>query len=329
LVGKGAYGKIYQVGDYAVKQNFKNCRNWSQSSLREINSLSSLIHPHIVPLISFESNLSLTFPLYKENLLQRLKRDTSEELIRKWFHQLIGAVTFVHSNNYIHRDIKLENILVSNSDDLVLADFGMCVPIESIDQSRYEVICSAWTRAPELFLNNGYNEKIDCWSLGCCLLAITNRGYLFTGNAHDVKEKYEKAVCKGLTINASNDLSTIISNLMILDPIKRQSLHCRLKPYTPIHIQSSIEKWIFQLCNKLVKSEFTLMMIFSLFSMLQYENEEKILFACCCCSLIWKINESMEILPSFWAKACNKKVKDINDTEIKILQQTKGKLICR
>jgi hypothetical protein len=90
---------------------------------------------------------------------------------------------------------------------------------------------------------------------------------------------------------------------------------------------TTIDTWLTSLCSKLKKSPLTLSSVKNLLGSLIYQKEDLMLFVCGCCSLIWKVLESQEIVPSFWAKACNRKTKELADVEVKILQQTKGKLI--
>lgn len=49
----------------------------------------------------------------------------TEEVGRYFFKQILKAVEYLHDNNIIHRDIKLENILVDEDFNLILSDFGL------------------------------------------------------------------------------------------------------------------------------------------------------------------------------------------------------------
>jgi len=55
----------------------------------------------------------------------------SEPIARYYFKQLIEAMEFMHTNNVVHRDLKLENLLLDDNYDLKIADFGLSTSVES------------------------------------------------------------------------------------------------------------------------------------------------------------------------------------------------------
>ena len=69
-----------------------------------------------------------------------------------WTYQLIDAVNHMHLNGYAHRDIKLENILLDDNNNIVVCDLGMCRQLSSshIDNNLSSHVCTLWTKAPEL-----------------------------------------------------------------------------------------------------------------------------------------------------------------------------------
>ena len=69
----------------------------------------------------------------------------------------------------IHRDLKLENILLNNNLDAKISDFGFAKFINSIENSQAG---TPLTMAPEVHNNLPYNEKCDIWSLGIIIYQI-------------------------------------------------------------------------------------------------------------------------------------------------------------
>lgn len=78
-------------------------------------------------------------------------------------HQLLTGLKFIHSKNIIHRDLKFDNILYSNSGDLKIADFGLAkLKTNYLMTNRVQ---SLKYMSPEiLFGCRNYTSKIDIWS---------------------------------------------------------------------------------------------------------------------------------------------------------------------
>lgn len=77
------------------------------------------------------------------------KKKFSERVAKFYFKQLMNAVKYIHGNNYAHRDIKLQNILMSDDFNLKIADFGFSSKI--IEGKKFErVLGTEGYMAPEL-----------------------------------------------------------------------------------------------------------------------------------------------------------------------------------
>lgn len=95
------------------------------------------------------------------------------EKAQKIFAQLVGAVSYVHNMSCVHRDLKLENILLDKNENVKLCDFGFTREYEgkmSYLQTFCGTICYS---APEMLKGEKYaGEKVDVWSLGIILYAL-------------------------------------------------------------------------------------------------------------------------------------------------------------
>ena len=93
--------------------------------------------------------------------------------VQKIFTQLIGAVSYVHQKQCVHRDLKLENILLDKHENVKLVDFGFTREYEgkaSYLQTWCGTVCYS---APEMLKGEKYaGEKVDVWSLGIILYAL-------------------------------------------------------------------------------------------------------------------------------------------------------------
>ena len=88
-------------------------------------------------------------------------------VVKKWLKQTLSAIGFLHSQNIIHRDIKLPNIFLKNG-NAILGDMGLAKRQKEL---TFSPIGTPEYMAPEIYDEN-YNEKIDIYSFGLCILEL-------------------------------------------------------------------------------------------------------------------------------------------------------------
>ncbi|KAL8709112.1 MAG: hypothetical protein Q9220_006133 [cf. Caloplaca sp. 1 TL-2023] len=95
------------------------------------------------------------------------------EKVQRIFTQLVGAVAYVHNLSCVHRDLKLENILLDKNGNVKLCDFGFTREYEG-KMSYLQTFCgTVCYSAPEMLKGEKYaGEKVDVWSLGIILFAL-------------------------------------------------------------------------------------------------------------------------------------------------------------
>jgi serine/threonine protein kinase len=97
---------------------------------REIHHHGQLHHPNIVSLYEILSTEASIFLVSEHcphgDLFDALTKSGRfpEAVVQKWFAQLVDAVDYCHSKGIIHRDLKLENVLLDQHDDVKICDFG-------------------------------------------------------------------------------------------------------------------------------------------------------------------------------------------------------------
>ena len=204
-LGDGSYGTVYLAINIITKQNFamKKINKVKENEIddmeikNEIDILSKLDHPNIVKIIEFYSTpkayyIITDFCSFCE-LYNQLKHEYTENQLAVLFYQVLSGLSYLHSKNIVHRDLKLENILISeiekdnNTNDkyfwVKIIDFGTAKIFEK-NKNEKTVIGSSYYIAPEVLQKN-YNEKCDTWSAGVILYMLIVGRAPFDGKNDD------------------------------------------------------------------------------------------------------------------------------------------------
>ncbi|CAN9438422.1 unnamed protein product [Alternaria alternata] len=182
LIGKGSFGKVYLAShklSNGSKVVLKSAKKDDANLAREIHHHRQFIHPHIARLYEVIVTEELVWLVLEycqgDELYNYLlaKGALEPSRVQKIFTQLVGAVSYVHNKSCVHRDLKLENILLDKHGDVKLVDFGFTREYEGKSnylQTWCGTICYS---APEMLKGEKYaGEKVDVWSLGIILYAL-------------------------------------------------------------------------------------------------------------------------------------------------------------
>lgn len=90
--------------------------------------------------------------------------DENEAFI--YFFQTSLAIEYLHKKKIVHRDIKLENLLLDENGNIKLCDFGFSVRILNNQDLRSTYCGTLEMMAPEMFSLQKYGESVDIWALG-------------------------------------------------------------------------------------------------------------------------------------------------------------------
>lgn len=104
----------------------------------------------------------------------------------KVMERLAFIVSVIHEHEYIHTDLKLENIMLRKKNDIstmVVLDFGSAL---HLDDRRPVALQSRHFRAPEVLFRQNYDQAIDVWSLGCIFYEIITGERLFPAKSDEM-----------------------------------------------------------------------------------------------------------------------------------------------
>lgn len=142
------------------------------------------------------------------NLSSLLKKygSFSETTIKIYSKQILSALEYLHSRNFIHKDIKGANILVSNNGIIKLADFGCAQKLEkslTFSKNDFNIVGSIPWMAPEVVNQTKYGKKSDIWSFGCVLIEMV------TGKMPWENHHFENPIVAIMKIGTSNEIPEI------------------------------------------------------------------------------------------------------------------------
>lgn len=125
----------------------------------------------------------------------------AEEEARQVFRQAVEGVDYLHKKNIAHRDIKLENILLNESQTVKLIDFGFS--IQSQKGQLLNIYCGTPSyMSPELAMKKNYQGwHADVWALGVLLYVLLCGRFPFVGTAYSIRN----LVTKSIFIKGMND----------------------------------------------------------------------------------------------------------------------------
>ena len=242
-IGHGAFGKVNLALHIAsgrlvaiktfAKKNLKN--KYTRHKIKnEINILSKLRHPFINQILdSFETekHIFIIMEYVCGDLLGFIRKrgKLSESISKLIFKQIIEGLKYIHKKKIVHRDIKLDNILIDLTNTVKICDFGVSKKILNGD-IMYDHCGTPAYIAPEIFGNKGYEGFLcDVWSAGVTLYYMLSGIQPFRANS--IKD-LEKIVLKGKfeeIEEVSQEANDLIKEMLQVDPKKRITIDNILK----------------------------------------------------------------------------------------------------
>eukprot|EP00817_Percolomonadidae_sp_ATCC50343_P004115 CAMPEP_0117424634 /NCGR_PEP_ID=MMETSP0758-20121206/5017_1 /TAXON_ID=63605 /ORGANISM="Percolomonas cosmopolitus, Strain AE-1 (ATCC 50343)" /LENGTH=223 /DNA_ID=CAMNT_0005208537 /DNA_START=663 /DNA_END=1331 /DNA_ORIENTATION=- len=175
VIGEGAYGKVMYGSNHitgevrAIKMVPKGQRAFFIQENEEVTAMKHLNHDNIVPLLESSEDDSFVYihmPLCGGgSLYEHLENPFSEAEARFYFKQIIDGLSYCHSSNVCHRDLRIENLLLDNNGNLKITDFGQARMFSpGWDYFETSKVGSKYHLSPEQVRDVTYSgEKVDIW----------------------------------------------------------------------------------------------------------------------------------------------------------------------
>ena len=243
ILGKGAYATVKLIKDkltnekYAMKIYEKSKLNSNLKKkcvYKEIEIMKRVNHKNIVKLIDvihtetqiliiqeYIKGMSLREYYNEEIKNQKGISDHKVKIFKKIFKQIFEAMNYLHCNYMAHRDIKLENILITKEYEIKIIDFGFGM-LNPENKIQYFFCGTPNYMSPEIIDKKGYiGQKSDLWSLGVLIYKIYCADFPFKG-------KNEKELFKAIKRSeyyiidyVPENVKKIIKGLIVYEPNKR------------------------------------------------------------------------------------------------------------
>ncbi|MEN9673234.1 MAG: hypothetical protein RL553_1499, partial [Planctomycetota bacterium] len=186
-LGEGGMGKVYLAMDkrfgkqvvVKVPTMEAGDKDFKDRFMREIKSIAALEHAHIVPTIDWGKIESIPFLVLRYlsggSLRDRITdaqgyyKPMPLEGLNQWLPQIASALDFIHTKNWVHRDLKPDNILFDEGGNPYLADFGIAKALEGapmgLKTTKNAFVGTPQYMAPEMHLGEDIGPRADQFGL--------------------------------------------------------------------------------------------------------------------------------------------------------------------
>ena len=259
-LGKGAFGEVFLTqidgknGFFATKRLDRSYTDKEENYKRlanEISVMQKIRHPNIVGLIDLKKTKSHCYLVMEfcnggdltgclRKYMEAHRKPFSEEIVQYLMRQIVSGLDALHSRNILHRDLKLDNILICfNSDNdkkslnmlranAKITDFGFATYLK---QGLATTVLGTPCNMDPSLLNNmetrtrneGYDQKADIWSLGTLCYEMLVGRTPFSGNSMQDLFKKVKIGNYALPTSLSREVVFFIEGMLQQDPKKRLS----------------------------------------------------------------------------------------------------------
>lgn len=198
---------------------------------QEVTIHSRLKHPAILELYTFFEDSHYVYLVlelaHNGELAKHFKlgtRGLDEKAAADIFRQVLSGVIYLHTHNIIHRDLSLNNLLLTKDLKVKIADFGLATQLNGPDEKHVTMCGTPNYISPEVASREVHGLPADVWGLGCMLYTLLVGSPPF--HTQHIKTTLNKVINADYKIPSelSREAQDLLQKLLCKDPIKRISL---------------------------------------------------------------------------------------------------------
>ncbi|CAD8143219.1 unnamed protein product [Paramecium pentaurelia] len=260
-IGKGQFGQVFKAVKFAdqlqvaikviQKKRFsENDGILGQLVLSEIKALQLIKSDHVVGFVETFQDGEYCYIVMEycnsgdlEQQLKNPKFKLTEQDAKGIIKQILKGLKDLHSKFIIHRDLKVQNIMVHNNSIYKIADLGFCKLLQNEDQKSVLQLGTLFTMAPEIFNQNQYGLSSDMFSVGVIFYQILYGRYPFKQKDY-LSNSQPNINFEKNKIEVSDHTKDLLKKMLSFDPKTRIS-------FQDLTLHPAFEKPIFSLISKI------------------------------------------------------------------------------
>uniref|UniRef100_A0A0N5BED1 Serine/threonine-protein kinase PLK n=1 Tax=Strongyloides papillosus TaxID=174720 RepID=A0A0N5BED1_STREA len=239
LIGEGGFGRCYKLirrdnnkcyAGKIIKKEYPYTGDQRRQVHQEARIHYHLSHPNIVRMYTYISDnlfYYLVLGFCGNNTLRMYQKEKvvcSIPETKYFVKEIAQGISYLHSKSIVHRDMKLNNVFLTDNMDVKIGDFGLAVVLSYPEEKITHICGTPNYTSPEVINGQGYSFGVDVWGLGCILYTLLVGKVPFDGGDKD--RVYYKIMNHEITFPKTLDIHSMsmIRRLLTYDPGRRPNI---------------------------------------------------------------------------------------------------------